>query len=57
MRRAQPSAESLLKIGELQIDLEKRTVTMRGAAVSVTVIVATLLVTLKAPGAETMTRY
>ena len=43
LRRAVPSAETALQVGELRIDLEKRSVTMNGRAVSLTPIEYDLL--------------
>jgi len=43
LRRAAPSPEPLVEVGELRIDLEKRAVTMAGAPVSLTPIEYDLL--------------
>jgi two-component system KDP operon response regulator KdpE len=43
LRRAGPTSEPVLQIGELRIDLEKRAVTMRGRPVSLTPIEYDLL--------------
>jgi two-component system KDP operon response regulator KdpE len=43
LRRAAPSADPIVEVGELRIDLDKRTVTMTGAPVSLTPIEYDLL--------------
>jgi two-component system, OmpR family, KDP operon response regulator KdpE len=43
LRRAAPSPDPIVEVGELRIDLEKRAVTMAGAAVSLTPIEYDLL--------------
>jgi two-component system, OmpR family, KDP operon response regulator KdpE len=43
LRRVAPSPDPIVEVGELRIDLEKRTVTMAGAAVSLTPIEYDLL--------------